>query len=63
MGMKMKKPAKRNASEYLKTAPDIVACLNAALEDGNASAIADALGDIARANGTTQLAKETGITR
>lgn len=42
---------------------DIAAYLNAALEDGGTSVIATALGDIARAKGTTQLSKETGITR
>lgn len=42
---------------------DIVAYLNAALEDGNTSVISTALGDIARAKGMTQLARETGITR
>ena len=42
---------------------NIAAYLNAALEDGDTSVIAAALGDIARAKGMTQLAKETGITR
>ena len=41
----------------------ICAYLNAALEDGDTSVIVTALGDIARAKGMTQLAKETGITR
>lgn len=63
MGTKMKKPTKWDASEYLETEADIAAYLNAALEDGDTSVIAAALGDIARAKGMTQLAKETGITR
>ena len=42
---------------------NIAAYLNAALEDGDTSVIAAVLGDIARAKGMTQLAKETGITR
>ncbi len=63
MGMKMKKAAKRDASGYLESEVDIAAYLNAALEDGDTSMIATALGDIARAKGMTQLAKETGITR
>lgn len=63
MGMKMKKATKLDASEYLESDADIVAYLNAALEDGNTSVIATALGNIARAKGMTQLAKETGITR
>lgn len=63
MGKTMKKAKKWDASEYLGAEADIAAYLNAALEDGDASVIATALGDIARAKGMTQLAKETGITR
>lgn len=63
IGMTMKKAKKWDASEYLETEADITAYLNAALEDGDTSVIAAALGDIARAKGMTQLAKETGITR
>lgn len=59
----MKKATKWDSSEFLETEEDIAAYLNAALEDGDASVIAAALGDIARAKGMTQLAKETGITR
>ncbi len=63
MGSKMKKATKWDASECFETEADIAAYLNAALENGDASVIAAALGDIARAKGMTQLAKETGITR
>ena len=63
MGKKMKKATKWDASEYLETEADIAAYLNAALEDGDTAVIAAALGDIARAKGMTQLARETGITR
>lgn len=63
MGMKMKKATKWDASEYWTTEGDIAAYLNAALEDGDISVIATALGDVARTKGMTQLAKETGITR
>lgn len=59
----MKKATKWDVSEYLESEADIAAYLNAALEDGDTSVIATALGDIARAKGMTQLAKETGITR
>ena len=41
----------------------MAAYLNAALEHGDTSVIAAALGDVARAKGMTQLSKETGITR
>lgn len=63
MGMKMKRATRWDASEYLESETDIAAYLNAALEDGDTSVIVTALGDIARAKGMTQLAKETGITR
>ena len=63
METKMKKATKWDASEYLATEEDMAAYLNAALEDGDISVVAAALGDIARAKGMTQLAKETGITR
>lgn len=59
----MKTPTKWDASKYLESEDDIAAYLNAALEDGDTAIIAAALGDIARAKGMTQLAKETGITR
>lgn len=59
----MKKATKWGASEYLETEEDMAAYLNAALEDGDTSVIAAALGDIARAKGMTRLSKETGITR
>lgn len=63
MGTKMKTATRWDASEYLETEADMAAYLNAALEDGDTSVIAAALGDIARAKGMTQLSKETGITR
>lgn len=59
----MKKAKKWDAAAYLTTEEDITAYLNAALEDGDTSVMAAALGDIARARGMTQLAKETGVTR
>lgn len=47
----------------LKSEEDIVAYLEAALEDGEPSLVAAALGDIARARGMTKLARETGLGR
>ena len=61
--MEAKKAAAYDAAEFLDTDEDIVAYLNAALEDGDPSLLAAALGDVARARGMTQLARETGITR
>lgn len=59
----MKKATTWDAADYLGTEADIAAYLNAAFEDGSTSVIAAALGDVARAKGMSQLAKETGITR
>ncbi len=52
-----------DAAEHLKTAEDMAAYLDAALEDGDPGLIVAALGDIARAKGMTQLARETGLGR
>jgi len=52
-----------DAAEYLKTADQMAAYLEAALEEGDPRFIAKALGNIARARGMSQLAKETGLTR
>ena len=61
--MEAKKAAAYDAAEFLDTDEDIVAYLNAALEDGDPSLVSAALGDVARARGMTQLAHATGITR
>ncbi len=50
-------------AEHFKTDEDIAAYLEAALEDGDPALVAAALGDIARAKGMTQLARETGLGR
>lgn len=62
-GIKVKKATKWDSSTHLTTKEDMVAYLNAALEDGDAAVIVAALGDVARSRGMTQLSKETGITR
>ena len=58
-----KKAMTYDATEFLETDEDIVAYLNAALDDGNPSLASAALGDITRARSMTQLAKDAGITR
>lgn len=50
-------------AEHLHSDEDMAAYLEAALEEGDASLFAAALGDIARAKGMTQLARETGLGR
>jgi probable addiction module antidote protein len=52
-----------DAADYLDNEQDIVAYLEAAMEDGDAAVIATAIGDVARARGMMQIARETGITR
>lgn len=52
-----------NVAEHLKTKAEREAYLNAALEDGDSSVIAAALGDIARAEGMSKVAKRTGLGR
>ncbi|MBI1785366.1 putative addiction module antidote protein [Candidatus Sumerlaeota bacterium] len=52
-----------DAAEHLKTARDMAAYLEAALEDGDAQLVAAALGDIARARGMSQIARKTGMGR
>ena len=52
-----------NVAEHLKTKEEREAYLNAAFEDGDASVIAAALGDIARAEGMSKVAKRTGLGR
>ncbi|MBP6002112.1 MAG: putative addiction module antidote protein [Pyrinomonadaceae bacterium] len=52
-----------DAAEYLNSEKEMAAYLEAALEEGDASLVAAALGDIARARGMTQLARETGLGR
>ena len=51
------------AENHLKTKEEREAYLNAAFEDGDASVIAAALGDIARAEGMSKVAKKTGLGR
>lgn len=52
-----------DAAEHLKTEEDRAAYLEAALEDGDPALVAAALGDIARAKGMTQVAREAGLGR
>jgi probable addiction module antidote protein len=68
--MATKKRAKETFSrydtaDYLKSEEDMVAYLEACMEEAgdDPSFIAHALGNIARARGMAQLAKETGLTR
>lgn len=48
---------------YLDSPEAMLAYLEGAFADGDASEIADALGVVARARGMSQLAEDTGLTR
>ncbi len=48
-------------AEYLNSEEEMTAYLEAALEEGEPTLVAAALGDIARARGMTQLARDTGM--
>lgn len=49
--------------EHLETEEDMAAYLEAALDDGNPQLVAAALGDIARAKGMSDVAREAGLGR
>ena len=52
-------------AEHLRTPEEMAAYFEACLEeaDGDAAFIAKALGDIARAKGMSQIARDTGLSR
>lgn len=52
-----------DAAEHLETGEEMAAYLEAALEDGDPSLVAAALGDIARARGMSQIARAAGLGR
>ena len=49
--------------KHWETDEDMAAYLEAALEDGNPALISAALGDIARAKGMSQIARDSGLGR
>lgn len=52
-----------DAAEHLNSEADMALYLQAALEEGDPALVAAALGDIARAKGMSQIARETGLGR
>jgi probable addiction module antidote protein len=52
-----------DVTQHLETSEDMAAYFEAALEDGDPVLIAAALGDIARAKGMAQIAREAGLAR
>jgi len=57
--------SKWDSADYIKNEKDMTLYFEACLEEdpGDGSLIRAALGDIARAHGMTQLARETGLAR
>lgn len=62
-GVKAIKTTVWDPAMYLASPRSIAAYLEAAFEDGDPALIAAALGDVARAQGMTQLANHAGVTR
>lgn len=52
-----------DASEYLETKDDIVAYLNAALEESDPAILQAALGDVAKSRGMSAIARQAGVGR
>jgi probable addiction module antidote protein len=59
------KTTKYDVAEHLRTPEEMAAYLEACIEeaDGDAAFIASALGDIARAKGMSQVARDAGLSR
>ncbi|MFZ1730528.1 MAG: addiction module antidote protein [Bacteroidota bacterium] len=63
--MKKTRTTRYDIAEHLRTREEMAAYLEACIEEanGDASFIAKALGDIARAQGMTHVAREAGLSR
>ncbi len=63
--MSKTKTLKYDVAEHLRTPEEMALYLDACIEesDGDAAFIAKALGDIARAQGMSQVAKNSGLSR
>src|SRR5207237_10868980 len=63
--MRKTKTTRYDVAEHLRTPREMAAYLEACLEeaDGDAAFIAKALGDIARAKGMSQVARQAGLSR
>ena len=63
--MRKTKTSRYDVAEHLRTPEEMAAYLEACLDEaeGDAAFIAKALGDIARARGMTQVARDTGLSR
>ena len=59
----MKKPQVFDAADYLDSDATMAEYLNAALEDENPDVFLQAVADVAKARGMTELARTTGLGR
>ena len=50
-------------ADHIQSEEDVIAYLEAALEDGDPALVAATLGDIVRARGMTRVARESGLGR
>lgn len=65
IGMPKTKTSRYDVAQHLRTPMEMAAYLEACIEEANGDAafIAKALGDIARAKGMSQVAKDAGLSR
>ena len=63
--MRKTKTTRYDVAEHLRTPTEMAAYLESVLEEsnGDASMVAKAIGDIARAKGMSQVAKDSGLSR
>lgn len=61
--IRLKELSDFDVAEYLDNDSEIAAYLTSVLEEDDPALLAVALGDIARARGMTQVARDSGITR
>jgi len=63
--MKKTKTSRYDVAEHLRTPEEMAAYLEACIEeaDGDAAFVAKSLGDIARAKGMAQVARDAGLSR
>ncbi len=63
--MKKTKTSRYDVAEHLRTPEEMAAYLDACIEEsnGDASFVAKAIGDIARAKGMSSIAREAGLSR
>lgn len=54
---------KWDVTEHLETEEDVLAYLDAVMEEGDLPFLYKALGDVARSRGMTEIAKKTGMSR